>query len=203
MINWLIYLVCVAIGFLLGLLFTPVDTSPATNGFVFSKEINITELLSVFMPILIGLLVALYFQKPTDRKLRIREALVNRIHEVDQYLVETLEAARCNNLTYLEAASASKKCTSRIVSVCTKLLDFGLLPSDSTRLRDIQVALHSMRIPLTDIPSNDGSEVQAALTVSGDGVCTYTKSRLMEIEMRIDNVRNLILKLELDVNDNT
>jgi hypothetical protein len=203
MINLLIYFCCIGVGFIIGLLIRPVNITPSTDGFVLSKEINLAELLSVLVPILIGLLVALFFQRPNDRRLRIREVLINRIHQVDQHLVDTLEAARSNSITYQQAASVTKKCTSEVEAIFSRLAHYRLIGTGGSTLREIQVALHSLRNPLTyTTPVNQDTARQIAqpLTVSM-GICSYSQSRFAEIEMRIAEARSLLLELELDVNE--
>lgn len=207
MLHLIAALLLLAVGFMLGVYVSPVETVPVNGSFVFTREINVAVIVSILMPMLVGLLVTLYFQRPNEKRLLIRQIIVDQIKLIDSNLEGWVEIARANQLPHTQAASLSKKCTLAINSIFDELMDqeIGI---DKSVLQQFQLDFHRLRSPFTDIPARDTSATDRAGTPKPeleviDGICIYSLHRIEQIDSKVAAIRRRLLKLTLDVHNDS
>lgn len=183
-------------------------------GFIISKYFQVPELtlnkqidginvLSILISIVIALVFYRYFDKIKEDRVREKELILNRVEEIYQIVNEDSLVFNNSKLEYSQAASSLKrigmqiKNIENILNICNISLEedfYKKIIEIIRRLKDLQTDT-----PYKVLDSEDLKKVDLPLEVK-EGIITYSKSRINEINKEYDNLKNAILDYQLKIN---
>ncbi|MCP5275421.1 MAG: hypothetical protein H6936_11370 [Burkholderiales bacterium] len=195
MINFLkicLHLVTFIMGFFVGKLFI------LSEEVVIDKNINPVHALSIFVTLFIAILITVFFQTKKEINNTENEIIIKRIDKIIE-IIDCLHDSVCSGKVAISQAPALVKrihnsskyiwdsCFSdQAINVSIK---FELIEAETRKINDL----------LTNTPANHTNVEKPPVQVV-DNNYEYNDLRIVEIEKHIEDLKNKLFKIQLEVN---
>lgn len=194
MFNFLficLFIVIFFIGFLIGRLTVfPAEILIETN-------VNAVHALSIFVTLFIALLITVFFQTKKEMNNIENELIINRINKITE-IIECLQDSVGTGIVPVNQAIAQVK---RIHSSSKYIWDICFNDQNIAVTMDFKTVEHELRtlkVLLTLTPVIDSEKTPPIKAVNNQ--FEYSHARIAEIEKNIEDLKNILFKIQLEVN---
>lgn len=168
-------------------------------GFRFDDKINPTDLLQVFVGVILVWVIASSLEKKKLAERNSKEILQRRVRELHTLVDQFSEHKFNDNYAYVDATSALKRIETGLESIRRLIEATGLIFPDSL-LDDVNNSSTQLDGLLTNTPLRDQEDdAQAELTLAG-GICTFGDDLLTRLNESFDQLKHALLELEIRIN---
>jgi len=194
LINSGIYLSLFAIGFIVAKFYN-------FPYFEISKSIDLTNVLSLVVTILLAILITTFFEKKNNDHRVEKDLIINRIGNIFE-IASTLQIESITGkIPFTEAASSIKRINTALSSIY-KIVDKCYFSISDDIKEKIKTNLSDLRETLTNTPKLIEEQIKAAdipIEVK-EGIIYFNRDRIAQIEVRFDSLKDLLLELQIEVN---
>jgi len=165
---------------------------------VIDKNINAVHALSIFVTLFIAILITIFYQTKKEINNTENEIIIKRIDKIIE-IIECLHDSVCSGKVAVSQAPALVKriynaskyiwessFSDQTINVSIK---FELIESETRKINDL----------LTNTPANNTKDENPPVKVVESNY-EYNDSRIVEIEKHIEDLKNKLFKIQLEVN---
>lgn len=192
--NIILYLVFIIFGIVIGKFFT-------FPFFEISKEIDLVNVSTILVTILLALLFTHYFDKQkTDYRIE-KDIILKRVEEFYQIVEKMQNKCVTGNIPYSEAAFFCKrlylsvKYLQRSILLCHFSVDNNQIDSITKQIRNLKDILTDT----TKLNINEISDTDLPTEVK-EGVINFNNEQINKIEKEFDLLKSLFLDFEIMIN---
>ncbi len=191
----IIFFILVFITLVIGILIGKIVTIPCS----FAVSMDPLEGVSILCTVFVAVYVSSILESQKDSFKIKRDLALSRAKDLDEYVHEIAEFISISGQKYGEITFRLKKIfmmSERISKVLT------LTKIKNQDFRNKFQNLHKeLRVLMTNIPISISSSEEIPL-VCTDGKVIYSRERLQEIEIKLDEVKDCVLKLQIEIVNN-
>lgn len=169
--------------------------------FEVSKTIDISNVLSLIITAWIALAITIVFEKQNSDRRVEKDLIISRVGAIHS-IADSLQIGSQSGSIHLAEANSSLKRITTALQAVFKIID----KSHFTISEDIKARLnHSLadiRTALTNTPgvTQDPTSLQDIPIAIRDGIVTYNKDRISQLEVKFDSLKDLLLELQIEIN---
>lgn len=168
-------------------------------GMRFDDKINPTDLLQVFVGVILVWVIASGLEKKKLAERNSKDILQRRVRELHTLVDQFSEHKFNDNYAYVDATSALKRIETGLESIRRLIKATGLVFPDFL-LDDVNSSATELDGLLTNTPLRDQEDdAQAELTLAG-GICTFGGDLLTRLNECFDTLKHALLELEIRIN---
>lgn len=189
-----IYLSLVAFGFIIAKFIT-------VPHFEISKSIDISNLFSLIVAAWLAILITTVFEKKNNDNRVEKDLIINRVGNIFEIAATLQIESNTGQIHHTEASSSIKRINTALNSIY-KIVDkchFGI----STEIKEkLKLNISDLRDTLTSTPviteeQLNGTQLPIEIRES---IIYYNRDRISQIEVKFDNLKDLLLELQIDIN---
>lgn len=191
-LSILIYIVILAIGFLIG------KTSTFQHYFEIENKINIIDVFSVLATLAAAYWIAKVLDKEKEDFRESKNLILRRSSEINDSVVEFVNLCRNTSFPLNDITATIKRISLSLTSIQEILKTEGLT-TDDVLLNKIRNLLRDLSVLLTFTPYQQPVNAIVPITIN-NGIITITPFRLNEVEIKFEEIKNNLLRYELFIN---
>jgi hypothetical protein len=170
------------------------------HAFAIQREINPVHALSILCTTFVAVFVAVLIDRNRSKDKSEKELFLKRVDAISAIADCLHEKISEQRIPLSEATSRLKRITSSVRCVYKT---FNAANSRMVTIPDSDVysILRELNVLMTFTqPVAIAGRVDAPITIS-KGVCTYSVSRGAEIESQVEALKNILFRIQIDIND--
>lgn len=169
--------------------------------FEISKTIDLTNILSILVTILLAILITVFFDKKKNDNRIEKDLILRRVENVYEITNELQREAISGAIPYTEAASSIKRINTSMQSIYRTVEKCEFTIKDDIK-QSIKSAISDLRDILTDTPKLTEAQIESSdLPIEvKDGIISFNRQRIGQIEARFDILKDNLLELEIRIN---
>jgi len=192
--NWILLSILICISVFAGFLIAKMLTIP---GLTVDTKINPLHALSIITSIFVAILVTIYFNRENDKLQRSKQLIIGRISAA----FEVCDNLHCKivdgQVDYATVVSGLKRIN--IICNCIYNLSARVNIKISIAKANYEAKIKAINALMTDTPIV-GTEPTAQEPIKiENGIIKYSKERISEVETQIDQLKNTILELQVEL----
>ena len=181
-------------------------------GFVFSRfiknipyieishSVDIANIFWILSTIFLGLIITNYFQKNVNDFRTEKDLIIKRVSETSEMVSTLQKIVITGTISLTEAVSSVKRINKSLISI-EKIGKLCEITINNSVIININTNLAELRKTLTDTPNISQSQSIIDLSIKvKDGIIYYSPERVSQIEVKFDNLKDLMLELQIDLN---
>lgn len=169
--------------------------------FEISKNIDIVNILSLIITVWLAILITTIFEKRNGDYRIEKDLIINRIGNIFD-IASTLQVESITGkIAFTEAASSIKRINTSLCSIYKIVSKCHFDISDPIQHK-LSSNLTELREALTNTPRLSEEQINATnLPIEiRDGMIYYNRDRISQIEVKFDNLKDILLELQIDIN---
>lgn len=169
--------------------------------FEISKSIDLVNILSLFVTIWLAILITTIFEKRNGDYRIEKDLIINRIGNIFE-IASTLQIESITGkIPFTEAASSIKRINTALVSIY-KIVDKCHFDISDLIQQKLSSNLSELRETLTNTPRLSEEQIIATeLPIEiKDGMIYFNRDRIAQIEVKFDNLKDILLELQIEIN---
>lgn len=169
--------------------------------FEISKSIDIVNIFSLIVTVWLAILITTVFEKRNGDYRIEKDLIINRIGNIFE-IASTLQIESITGkIPFTEAASSIKRINTALSSIY-KIVDKCHFDISDSIKEKLTSNLSELRETLTNTPRLDEEQIKATdLTIEiKDGMIYFNRDRIAHIEVKFDNLKDILLELQIDIN---
>lgn len=169
--------------------------------FEISKKVDLINALSILVTILIAVLITVFFDKRKNDNRIEKDLILRRVDNVYEITNDLQKESISGEIPYTEAASMIKRINTSIQSIY-KTVEKCQFTIENDIKESIKNAISDLRNILTDTPKINEEKIEKSdLPIEvKDGVISYNRQRIGQIEAKFDGLKDCLLELEVRIN---
>lgn len=169
--------------------------------FEISKSIDLTNVSSILVTILLAILITVFFDKRKNDNRIEKDLIIRRVDNVYDITNELQREAISGVIPYTEAASSIKRINTSMQSIYRTVEKCEFSIKDDIK-KSIKIAISDLRDILTDTPKITEAQIESSdLPIEvKDGKIKFNRQRIGQIEAKFDALKNNLLELEIRIN---
>lgn len=196
--NTLVIVGAIVLAFCFGFVVSKMIDFPQ---FKISESIDLVNVLSVLVTVALALLITFLFDKiKSDNRIE-KDLIMKRVDNVYELVNDIQKDVVGGSIEYTEAASMTKRIYTSMTSIYRTIDKCQFSIKDDIKV-SIKNSIKGIKNILTDTPRIDEEKINgSALQVEvKDGVIHYNRELLSRIDAKFDELKDLLLELELRIN---
>lgn len=189
-----IYISCIAFGYVL----TRFINIPH---FEISKTIDISNVLTLIVTAWLAILITTVFEKQKNDHRVEKDLIITRVGNIYDIAASLQLESNSGRIHITEASSSLKRINTALNSIyrIVEKCHFKITDDLKERLKQI---LSDIRITLTNTPSLTDEQLNSKdLPIEiKDSIIHFNKERVSQLEVKFDNLKDLLLELQIDIN---
>lgn len=169
--------------------------------FEISKSIDVINILSLIVTVWLAFIITTVFEKRTSDYRIEKDLIINRIGNLfeiaDLLQIESISG----KIPFTEAASSIKRINTALTSIykIVEKCQFNISENIKNKLNS---NLTELRETLTNTPRLNEDVIKATeLPIEiKNGIIYFNKDRIAQIEVKFDNLKDILLELQIDIN---
>lgn len=169
--------------------------------FEISKTIDIVSIISLVVTAWLAILITTFFEKRNGDNRIEKDLIINRIGYISE-IASTLQfESITGKIAFTEAASSIKRINGALGSIY-KIVDKCHFSISDYIQQKLNSNLSELRETLTNTPRLNEEQIQATdLPIEiKDNIIYYNRDRIAQIEVKFDNLKDILLELQVDIN---
>lgn len=169
--------------------------------FEVSKSIDLIDIFSVLVTIIIAILLTVFFDKRKNDSRIEKDLILRRVDNVYEIICELQKESISGTIPYTEAASSIKRISTSMRSIYNTIEKCQFTIKKDIK-ESIKIAIIDLRNILTDTPIINENEIENSdLDIKvKDGNIIFKKQKLIQIESKFDVLKDFLLELEIRIN---
>ncbi len=199
--KWTINIVKIVFCFCLILLGIWIGKVTDFPHFEISKSIDLINVLSILVTVLLAILITVYFDKRKSDNRIEKDLILRRVDNIYEITNELQREAISGEIPYTEAASSIKRINTSMQSIYKTVdkCEFSIKDDIKTSIRN---AISDLRDILTDTPKMTEAQIEKSdLPIEvKNGIIKFNRQRISQIEVKFDSLKDKLLELEIRIN---
>lgn len=178
-----------AIGYLLGkIVHVP--------GYSLQKEISPVHAATAITPFLAAILISLWFNRESDKRKAEKSILLKRLDSGLELIDDIHEGIFAGNIELLRINTRNKRLNTimRLIFIQLRLIRMNMGSIDI-----IEQQISEIHILMTNTPVQGGTAATNPPVRISRNVVYYNEARAAELEVKVDALKNSILKLQMEI----
>lgn len=169
--------------------------------FEVSKSLDLIDVFSVLVTILIAILLTVFFDKRKNDSRNEKDIILRRVDNVYEITSELQKESISGKIPYTEAASSIKRISTSMQSIYNAIEKCQFTIKNDIK-ESIKIAIGDLRDILTDTPKINKEEMEnSVLSIKvKDGIIFFNRQRVIQIESKFDVLKDCLLELEIRIN---
>jgi hypothetical protein len=169
--------------------------------FEISKSIDLINVLSILVTVLLAILITVYFDKRKSDNRIEKDLILRRVDNIYEITNELQREAISGEIPYTEAASSIKRINTsmQLIYKTVDKCEFSIKDDIKTSIRN---AISDLRDILTDTPKLTEAQIEKSdLPIEvKNGIIKFNRQRISQIEVKFDSLKDKLLELEIRIN---
>ena len=169
--------------------------------FEISKSIDLVNIASIVVTVLIAVLITVFFDKRKSDNRIEKDLILRRIENVYEITNKLQKESISGEIPYSEAATSVKRISTSMLSIyrTVEKCQFNIKDDIKGSIKD---SISELRDVLTDTPRMTDNQIESSdLPIEvKDGIVRYNRQRINQIEAKFDSLKDCFLELEIRVN---
>jgi len=169
--------------------------------FEVSKEIDISNVLTLIITAWLAILITTVFEKKNNNYRVEKDLIIGRVANVFDIAASLQIESNSGKIHYTEASSSIKRINTSLNSIY-KIVDKCHFRISSDIKEKLKNSIADLREILTNTPSLTSEQMTAQeLPIEiKNSIIYYNRDRVSQIEVKFDGLKDLLLELQIDIN---
>ncbi len=169
--------------------------------FEVSKSLDLIDIFSVLVTILIAILLTVFFDKRKNDSRIEKDLILRRVDNVYEITCDLQQESISGKIPYTEAASSIKRISTSMQSIYNTIEKCQFTIKNDIK-ESIKSAIGDLRDILTDTPKINEEVIENSdLSIEvKDGIIFFNRQRIIQMESKFDVLKDCLLELEIRIN---
>ena len=165
--------------------------------YFFKKELDVVGIATILVNILLAYYLSVVIAKQSDINKSDKQIVVNRISKIIENIESFNSTIRNNGILLFNITTFVKRNSIAIVRTCKSFSEFHTI--DDNEEGNIIKEFKELNRLMTYTPPG-GQNINNQPVIINNNIVNYSRERIDEILLKVDQIVDLIIKLQLTIN---